>query len=389
MIAGHAASARGLAVDLGLPDGVQQAVGASYEMWDGKGWPGALKGDDIPLAARIGLMAELLEVAHRLGGVDAALRLAGRQSGRQFDPGLCVLVADDAERVFGRVDDARTWDVVIDSEPALGVRLDDEQFDRALRAVAEFVDLKTPYLLGHAGAVADLVAGAGAALSLPAADQLTLTRAGLAHGLGRLGISNAIWDKAGPLGRGEQERVRLQPYLTDRMLQQSRCLAPVGAVAVQLRERLDGSGYPRALSGGALSPPARVLAAADVYQSMCEPRPHRPARPPTEAAAELRAEVRAGRLDGDAVEAVLQAAGHRARRRPEGPAGLTAREVDVLRLLARGLSSKDIARELVISPKTARNHLEHIYVKIGATSRVTASLFAVQHGLLPADQLDG
>src|SRR5581483_502452 len=172
-------------------------------------------------------------------------------------------------------------------------------------------------------------------------------------------------------------------YLTERMLGQSAWLAPFGAIAGQLRERLDGSGYPRGLKGGSISLAARVLAAADVYQAMIEPRPHRAARPPDDAATELRAEVAAHRLDGDAVEAVLAAAGHARVRRREHPAGLTSREVDVLRLLARGLSHRQIAERLVISPKTARNHIEHIYTKIGATSRVTASLYAVQHGLLP------
>ena len=155
---------------------------------------------------------------------------------------------------------------------------------------------------------------------------------------------------------------------------------------MQYRERLDGSGYPRGLSGAAITVPARILGAADAYQSMTEPRPHRPALSARDAAAELRAEVKAGRLDSDAVEAVLAAAGHRVTSRREGPAGLTAREVDVLRLLARGLSSKEIASRLVISPKTARNHIEHIYAKIGASSRATASLFAMQHGLLPDER---
>ena len=148
------------------------------------------------------------------------------------------------------------------------------------------------------------------------------------------------------------------------------------------RERIDGSGYPRGLAGAAIGLPARLLAAADVYQAMVERRPHRPALTPDDAAVELRREARAGRLDGDAVEAILIAAGHRSRTRRERPAGLTAREVEVLQLLAQGLSSREIAAALVISPKTARNHIEHIYVKIGAKSRVTASLFAVKHGLL-------
>ena len=178
----------------------------------------------------------------------------------------------------------------------------------------------------------------------------------------------------------------MHPYLTERMLHQSEALAPLGAIAVQHRERLDGSGYPRGLSGAAISRPARILGAADAYQAMREPRPHRAERSADEAAAELRADVKAGRLDAEAVEAVLGAAGHRVSRRREGPAGLTAREVEVLRLLARGLSNKEIAERLVISPKTVGNHIEHIYAKIDASTRAAASLFAMQHGLLPEEE---
>ena len=199
-------------------------------------------------------------------------------------------------------------------------------------------------------------------------------------------MSNSIWDKRGPLGAGEWERVRMHPYLTERMLHRSPALAPLGTIVVQHRERLDGSGYPHGLSGGAISRPARIVGAADAYQAMREPRPHRPRRSAAEAAAELRAEVKAGRLDAEVVEAVLGAAGHRVSRRREGPAGLTAREVDVLRLLALGLSNKQIAGRLVIAPKTVGSHVEHIYAKIGASSRATASLFAMQHGLLPEEE---
>jgi HD-GYP domain-containing protein (c-di-GMP phosphodiesterase class II) len=199
-------------------------------------------------------------------------------------------------------------------------------------------------------------------------------------------VSNAIWDKAGPLGAGEWERVRLHPYLTERMLQFSDLLAPLGAIAVQHRERLDSSGYPNRLASGAISRPARILGAADAYQAMREPRPYRPARDPDEAAAELRREVKAGKLDADAVEAVLGAAGHRVARRREGPAGLTPREIEVLRLLARGLSNKQIAAKLVIASKTVGNHIEHIYAKTGASNRAGAGLFAMQHGLLPEEE---
>src|SRR5204863_1011681 len=135
-------------------------------------------------------------------------------------------------------------------------------------AIANFVDLKTPYTLGHAQAVSELAASAGGQLSLSETEVRILRRAGLVHDLGRLGVSNAIWDKPGPLGAGEWERVRFEPYITERMLRQSPALAPLAEIAVAHRERLDGSGYPRGLSGRSIAPAARLLAAADAYQAM-------------------------------------------------------------------------------------------------------------------------
>jgi HD-GYP domain-containing protein (c-di-GMP phosphodiesterase class II) len=383
MVGHHALIARTLAEQLGLSAEVLEAVETSYEMWDGHGWPHGLAGEAIPVASRVVHLAEFLEVAHRVGGTDAAIAIARERSGSQFDPALAGLVCTRAEDVFGSLDDTPTWDSVIRSEPTLAVVLTADEFDAALLAIANFVDLKTPYLLGHAQGVAELAVEAAAQAGLPAHDVRLVRRAGLVAGFGRLGVSNSIWDRPGPLGAGEWERVRMQPYITERMLHQSPALGPVGAVAVQFRERLDGSGYPRGLVGNAISRPARVLAAADAYQAMREPRPHRPVLSAADAAAELRDDVRRGRLDGDAVDVVLGAAGHRVPRRREGPAGLTTREVEVLRLLARGLSNKDIAKALVIAPKTASNHVEHIYAKIDAPNRAAAGLFAMQHGLLP------
>ena len=387
MITQHAALARRLAEDLGLSVGVQEAVGAAYEQWDGKGWPGDLTADEIPMASRLAQIGEFVEVAHRIGGTGAAMALAKKRAGSQFDPSLTAVLCANAQMIFKDLDAGQTWDAVIAAEPALGVLLSEPEFDRSLLAIADFVDLKSPYTLGHARAVSNLAAEAGTKLGLNGKEVDALRRAGLACDLGRLGVSNAIWDKPGPLGAGEWERVRMHPYLTERMLHQSTALAPLGAIAVQYRERLDGSGYPRGLAAGAISIPARVLGAADAYQSMCEPRPHREALRPEIAAKELRSEVRRRRMDGDVVEAILGAAGHRVVRRREGPSGLTAREVDVLRLVSRGLSNKEVAAHLVISPKTARNHIEHIYSKIGVSNRTGASLFAMQHGLIPEGDL--
>ena len=260
--------------------------------------------------------------------------------------------------------------------------MSDERFDDALEAIGEFADLKSPWTIGHSRGVADLAAEAARGSGLPSGDVVAIRRAGAVHDLGRLGVSNAVWDKRGALTRSELERVRLHPYLSERMLAFSPALAPLGAIAVQHHERLDGSGYPRGVSGDAITPMGRILAAADCYHAMTEMRPHRPARSPEEAAAEVRAEVAAGRLDGEAVDAVLRAAGHRVRRQREWPAGLTSREVEVLRLLARGFSNKEIAEQLTITPKTAGSHIEHIYMKIDASNRAQASLFAMRHGLM-------
>ncbi|MDX6621627.1 MAG: hypothetical protein QOK36_4013 [Gaiellales bacterium] len=387
MIAHHSAIARTMAEQLSLPEEVVAAIGAAYERWDGRGWPGDLAGEEIPIASRLAHVAEFIEVASRIGGVAAVKQLARERRGGDFDPALADLVEAKPDVILSGLDTVGAWEAVIDAEPALAVVLMGEDFDAALLAIADFVDLKSPYFLGHARAVSELAAEAGRRCRLGDAEVRLLRRAGLMHGFGRLGISNAILDKRGPLGAGEWERVRLQPYLTDRMLCQSESLAPAARVAVQHRERIDGSGYPRGVSGAGFSREARILAAADAYQAMREPRPHRPERSAEEAAAELRADVRRGRHDAAAVDAVLGAAGHRLPLRREGPSGLTPREVEVLRLLARGLSNKEIAKRLVISPKTVANHAEHIYVKINTTTRAGAGLFAMQHGLLPTEEL--
>jgi len=388
MVASHARLARRLGSELQLPEAALDALASSYESWNGKGFPGERAGADIPVASRIVQLAEFMEVAHRTGGERAAVDIARRRAGKQFDPNLVEVLCRDTGKVFHDLDETESWDAVIDAEPVLSGALSASECDEALAAISRFVDLKSPYTLGHSAAVAELAAGAAAALRAPEPEVSTVRRAALVARFGYLGVSNAIWDKPRPLSASEWERVRLAPYLTERMLQRSPALAPLGEVAVQVRERLDGSGYPRGLSGASISGSARVLAAADVYQAMLEPRPHRPPRTRDEAAEALRGDARDGRLDGEAVEAVLGVAGHRVARRIEGPAGLTRREIEVLRLIARGASNKEVAARLVISPKTAGTHIEHIYAKLGVSSRAEAGLFAVQHGLLPETAFD-
>lgn len=382
MLENHYLATDALAARLELGEEVRESLRQTFERWDGKMTPLGLKGEEILLSSRLIHLANVVEVFHRQHGVEAAVRAARAGSGSEFDPGVVEVFCERASDALADLDVATNWDVVLAAEPSLKTVISERQFETALEAVADFVDLKSPYTIGHSRGVADLAAGAARDLGLPEGEVVAVRRAGLVHDFGRLGVSNAIWDKRGPLTRAEVERVRLHPYLSERMLAFSPALAPLGAIAVQHHERLDGSGYPRGLAGDAIGMAGRILGAADIYHALTELRPHRPARTSDEAAAVVRAEVVAGRLDGDAVDAVLRAAGHRVRRRRDWPADLTMREVEVLRLVTRGFSNREIAERLLITRKTAGNHVQHIYEKIGATNRARAALFAMKHGLM-------
>jgi len=258
------------------------------------------------------------------------------------------------------------------------------ELDELLIALGDFVVLKSGFRHGHSRGVAALAGDAARFIGLPDDEVTSVRRAGAVHDLGRLGVSNAIWDKPTPLSSVERERVRLYPYLTQRILGRVTGLTQVAALAGSHRELLDGSGYPKGVDASFLSVPSRILAAADRYQSLTESRVHRSALSPTDAAAAIDRDARDGRLDPAAVAAVTSVAGHGTKRRAVRASGLTQREEEVLALAAIGRSSRDIAAELFISEKTVRNHLEHIYTKAGVSNRASASLFAVQHGIVKA-----
>jgi len=352
----------------------------TFARWDGKGVPRGLSGEAIGLAARLLVVANYIEVEHRLRGVDAAVAFSRRFAGSVMDPGVVDGLVSGAGEILGGLEE-RSWDAVVAAEPGDRARLVGARFDAALEAFGDFADLKSPWFTGHSRRVAELATQAADRLQLSGPDVVQLRRAALVHGLGRAGVPNTIWDKPGALTLAEQERMQLYAYYTDRILRHG-SLADLADLASASHERMDGSGYPRGLSGAAITRPARLLAAADVYDALRSARPHREALPEEQAAAELRDQARAGQLDGEAVDAVLAAVGLGQSTRPTPPAGLTPREIEVLKLIAIGHTTAQVAQLLSISPKTTDHHIQHIYAKIGASNRSVATLFAMQHGLI-------
>lgn len=377
----HCEVAQLLSDQVGLGAGVRASLGQVFERWDGKGLSGRVKGEALALPMRVVHVARDMEIVHRLGGPEAAVALVKERAGAAYDPSIAARFVRLAPALLAQLDAEPVWDALLAAGPGRRSSLSADEFDNVARAMGDFADLKSSYTVGHSNGVARLAHAAAAWSRLPGDDVTAIRRAGWLHDLGRIGVQVRIWLKPKALTHAEWERVRLHAYFTERILARPAGLARLGAVAALHHERLDGSGYHR--GDVRLPVTARILAAADAYHAMTEPRPYRAALPPPQAADEIAREARAGRLDGEAVRAVLAAAGHSAgRRRRQWPAGLSEREVEVLRLIARGRSRREVAALLCVSERTAALHVQHIYDKAGVSTRAAATLFALQHDLL-------
>ncbi|WP_156371377.1 HD domain-containing phosphohydrolase [Nocardia arizonensis] len=371
---------RALGPRLGLPDAAVLALTEVKERWDGLGAPEQLRGEDISLPGRIVHVAEQAILAAATLGRRGAIAELRRRAGGHLDPHLVELFAKG--EVWDCLDVPDALAAAMRAEPGVPLYVRPAERIGLCQALAIVVDLKGRWLLGHSGHTADLAHAAGSLAGLDAPDLDTLRAAALLHDIGRVAVSSAIWDRPGPLSAGDWERVRLHTYWTDRVLQRCPGLSDLREIASGHHERLDGSGYHRGVRGHDQSRPARILAAADVFAALTESRPHRPAHTPDQAARTLLSAATAGHLDATACAAVLEAAGLR-KPRTEYPCGLTEREVEVLRLAARGLSNRLIAAELTLSERTVGHHLAHIYDKTGRRTRAGAAVFAMEHGLLP------
>lgn len=375
----HCASAAELARHFGLPESVQRTLAYSFERFDGGGLPAGSAGADIPIEMRIAQLADTVEVHHRLYGPDGAVAMARGRSGGQFDPAVVGVFTAEADAIFAELDSGGLWSEAIRMAPDDGAPLSEAELDTLLMALGDFADMKCPFMLGHSRGVAQLAESAGRASGLGAEQCATLRRAGHVHDVGRLGVSNQVWSKSGPLSADDWERARMHPYLSARVVSRIPGLAAEAILVRAHHEHIDGSGYPFGALGATLSRSERILAAAVAYQSATEPRPYREALTPSGAIDRMNRRAQQGFLDPEAVTAVASAAGHRQTRRPL-PGGLTDREAEVLALVARGLSNRQIAAELTLSEKTVRNHIERTYAKAGVSNRVGASLYALSHG---------
>ena len=370
-----------LASRIGLPAEVVRGVAHAYERWDGRGLPSGLAGDEIPLATRIAVVARDVDVIYGGSGRDQVRDVLERRRGRAYDPAVTEVFLAHHERWLNQVDAVDPWDAVRDEEPAPVIEVDEHELDEVLAAFADIADIKSPWFIGHSRAVGELAERAASACGCATADVTLARRAGLVHDLGIVGVPAGVWNRAGPLTREGWERVRTHPYVGERILGRCAPLRDVALVAGAHHERLDGSGYHRGTRD--IPVVAQIVAAADIYCALCEARPHRCALLPEAAGRTLAEEANARRLDAAATDAVLAAAGHGpAVRNVTRPAGLTEREIDVLVLIVRGRSNKQVARELGIAARTVGTHVEHIYSKAGVTTRAGATLFAMEHRLM-------
>src|SRR3954470_4818979 len=376
-----------LVARLDFASGVREALACTFERWNGKGFPAHVEGEAIPLAMRVVHLSHDMEAIGRLFSVDRALEAAEDRRGRTYDPALADLFVGNGRAWFERLGAVDPWAAGLALEPQPHRVLDAEGLAGALAVAADFIDMKSPHMGGHSRRCAQLATDAARVLGQPEDVIAALGRAALVHDFGATGVSNSIWDKPGALTRAEFDRVELHTMLTEQMLRRSPALAALNTVASRHHEKCDGSGYHTRTRADTGDLAACLLTATEIYVGMTTERADRPRFSDDDAAAELRRLEADGLLEPRAARAVLVAAGHgeptaRTRKRPQNPGGLSRREVDVLQLAARGLTTREIGDRLIISPKTADRHIQNIYNKISVSTRAAAALWAMQHELV-------
>jgi HD-GYP domain-containing protein (c-di-GMP phosphodiesterase class II) len=384
ILSGHCEVAQRIADRIGLSDEIRENLGQLYERWDGRGLPRGLSGNAVKLPVRLVTLSQDVIALAEAHGLDAMTEMVARRAGGAYEPELAELFCKHAKRLCADLDGPVDRETILALEPRPYALLDEEGCEQAYLAIADMIDMRMPFTLGHSRAVARLAQAACEHLGLPASDARTVRWAAYTHDIGELAVPVSTWMSARALTERETDAARLHPYYGERALASLGGEGTaVAALVMRHHERLDGSGYHRYVRGTDLSATARVLAAAEAFQTAREARPYRAALSAADAAARLRAAVKEGKLCPEAVEAVLTCAGQPSRRAAiPRLASLTPREIEVLRLIAAGRTAKEAARALDIAPKTVDNHIQNLYSKIGVTTRAAAALYALEHGLV-------
>jgi HD-GYP domain-containing protein (c-di-GMP phosphodiesterase class II) len=368
---------------LDMPQGIQNGVQYYLERWDGKG-PFGLRGSEIPLTARLLHLALMVEVCNTVYGHDAAKAMALERKGKMFDPQMidAFLSVSSKSSLWETLAKQDLWEVVLDLEPDSPYRyIGEAKLDDVALAAADFVDLKSPFTVNHSRETARFAEGIARRMGLPDSDIITVRRAALVHDLGHVALPGHILHPQSELSEADKEKLRLHPYYTERVLSRVPALASAAAVAGMHHERMNGTGYYRGLSGDDLPVSVCILAVADDFDDRLQAHPN---HDPTDVLKTMQPEV--GELFSPECFTALAEQLHIAAPKPqrrEWPAGLTAREVEVLRQVVKGDTNRQIAQALVISERTVAHHLEHIYDKIGISSRAAAVFFAMEHDLIP------
>lgn len=294
---------------LGFPEGTIQAIRSLDEHWNGEGHPEGKRGDEIPLLARILNLAQTVEVFWATEGPEATATMLRERRGRWFDPVLADVVldwlADVAfwQEVVGEDVEAR----VVAIEPRRFIReVDDPGLDEIALAFADIIDAKTPFTYRHSSGVAMYACAIGERMGLAAGSIVQLRRAGLLHDIGKVGVSNRILDKRGPLDAAERSAMEQHPVYTWEILSKVTVFAGFARQAAAHHEKLDGTGYPWRLGSGELDDASRILAVADIYEALTADRPYR-AGMPAERALGILQEERGTRLDPRAIDALADA----------------------------------------------------------------------------------
>ena len=381
--ASHCDVARLLGARMGLSGQVQLALRHLYERWDGNGMPGELRGTQIPLAVRLMQVAQDADVAWQYGGIALATTTLTRRAGSGLDPEAVRIFLSLGDRPYTGLDVPSIWEEALAAEPGPQPVVAEDRLDACLSAIADFADLKSMWTTGHSRAVADLAERAAGVAGLAASEVVTLRRAALVHDIGRVAVPVSVWAKPGPLTRGEHEQVRLHAYHSERVLDACPGLRPLARLAGSHGERCDGSGYHRGSRAGDL--PDRGLAAGG--GGLLPGDAGAAGAPPGPVAAGRGGRAVPGGAGGQApARGGAGGAGRGGPAAPAGtptrPAGLSERECEVLGLIARGMATKQVARQLGISPKTCDHHIQRLYRKTGLSTRAGATLFALEHGLI-------